>query len=415
MGAINSDLRMFYPASEGASDGDALDVLAVDSATATTIVDSELTQADDYWNGAIFKGLTGDIAGVIAHILDFAASSDTLTFPFEFSTTPGVGDTYSLILSKADAYRSSTEISGKTIAGLSNVTGFTIEYCSWGNADTTGAKIKFSYNGGSGQGLSWSTDGTNYGTEIDISGLSENDVVTLTDNNDRSAFLRVKRSAASLPTSDKTDTMTISSPKNLIIPTCSGSETTAGRTHYAQVFLHNYNSTYAIPAIKAYIKPRVATAAETTIAAGGNIVSDADDVLTATSLANWPTSGWVYHKTGGVIDDIRFYWSKSGNVINVLDPDGGMRDFTAGAWAEGDTIGLYSDIDIAITALSSDQFPDPSGLSYSSPLAVADALSIGDLAAGVSYGLAIREYVPAGQWPRADLLSYIALNYQVAA
>jgi len=416
MAVALGDLRYHYPNSEGAADGDALATLAVDSATNTaaekSIVDSELTESDDYWTGAILRGITGNLAGVWAHVTDFVAGTDKLYFPYQFTATPANGNTYNLILPKTNAYRAALEIPGKTITALSNVTGFTVEYVAYGNADSTTAELNFKYNGGSAQGLTWDQDGSSEGAEIDISGLSENEEVYLT-SDELGAYIRVKRTGAALPGSDKTDVLTVSMPENRIIPTCSGAETTAGRVYYAQVFLLNAHATDTIPLLAASCLPRVAAAAETTIDTGGGIVIDADDVLTAVSLANWPTSGWVYHSTGGTIDDVRFYWGKSGESINVLDPDGGMRDFTAAAWGNGEAIGLYSDVDIAITALSSDQFPDPSGLSYSAPLSVDDALAIGDLAAGVSYGLAIRETVPATQWPRADLLSSIIISCNV--
>ena len=51
-----------------------------DSGTATTLVDSALTQVDDYWNGATIQFKSGTYGGFSAVVTDFVASTDTLTF-----------------------------------------------------------------------------------------------------------------------------------------------------------------------------------------------------------------------------------------------------------------------------------------------------------------------------------------------
>ncbi len=51
-----------------------------DSGTTTTIVDAVLTQADDYWNGAMLIFRSGTNEGRTAIITDFDAATDTLTF-----------------------------------------------------------------------------------------------------------------------------------------------------------------------------------------------------------------------------------------------------------------------------------------------------------------------------------------------
>ena len=51
-----------------------------DSGTTTTLVDAMLTQADDYWNGAMLIFRSGTNEGRTAIITDFDAGTDTLTF-----------------------------------------------------------------------------------------------------------------------------------------------------------------------------------------------------------------------------------------------------------------------------------------------------------------------------------------------
>ena len=51
-----------------------------DSGTTTTLVDSVLTEADDYWNGSLLVFRSGTNQGYSAIVTDFDAASDTLTF-----------------------------------------------------------------------------------------------------------------------------------------------------------------------------------------------------------------------------------------------------------------------------------------------------------------------------------------------
>jgi len=51
-----------------------------DSGTAVTLVDAALTQADNYWNGAILVITNGTLAGQARRVVDFDAASNTLSF-----------------------------------------------------------------------------------------------------------------------------------------------------------------------------------------------------------------------------------------------------------------------------------------------------------------------------------------------
>ena len=203
MGIALGDLRVYYPNSEGAADGSTLATYSVDSATNTaaevSIVDSELTQIDNYWNGAILRGLTGNLVGVWTHILDFDAASDTLTLPYQLALTPQAGDTYQLIQVLADDYRSTSEIPGRSLTALTNVTGFTVEYTSANNADSVAAELKFIYNAGTGQGLTWNPTGAvgGAGTQVDISAMGTDDETYITGATS-GQYIRVKRTAAAL-------------------------------------------------------------------------------------------------------------------------------------------------------------------------------------------------------------------------
>lgn len=63
--------------------------------TTTTIVDTALNQADDYWNGFLVSVTSGTYSGLKAVVTDFDAASDTLTIT-ALPAALGVGITYTL-------------------------------------------------------------------------------------------------------------------------------------------------------------------------------------------------------------------------------------------------------------------------------------------------------------------------------
>ncbi|MBI3025728.1 MAG: hypothetical protein HYY66_08685 [Candidatus Tectomicrobia bacterium] len=66
-----------------------------DSATATTLVDTELTEADGFWNEAILRTIRGTGAGQRRAVTGFVAVTDTLTVP-AWTTNPAAGTIYLL-------------------------------------------------------------------------------------------------------------------------------------------------------------------------------------------------------------------------------------------------------------------------------------------------------------------------------
>jgi hypothetical protein len=64
--------------------------------TTTTMVDSALTEADDYWIGYDLVFTSGSNAGESQTVTDFVAATDTITVGTAFSNAPSAGDTYML-------------------------------------------------------------------------------------------------------------------------------------------------------------------------------------------------------------------------------------------------------------------------------------------------------------------------------
>lgn len=66
------------------------------TSTSTTIVDSGLTQSNDFWNGRVVIFLTGSLTLQATRITDFDASTDTLTVD-ALTTAPSASDTYIIV------------------------------------------------------------------------------------------------------------------------------------------------------------------------------------------------------------------------------------------------------------------------------------------------------------------------------
>src|SRR5690606_25836744 len=114
-------LRVYFPSLYLSADGQALPQYTADAGgTLSTLVDAALTQADDYWNGALgwFEGntLTPDLQGQFFHVKDFDAASHTLTLSRDLPAVPQAGDTYRLVL--GGNWRSSIETFGMLVGGV---------------------------------------------------------------------------------------------------------------------------------------------------------------------------------------------------------------------------------------------------------------------------------------------------------
>ncbi|MEK6711011.1 MAG: hypothetical protein AABZ64_10570 [Nitrospinota bacterium] len=70
--------------------------LAADSATASTLVDAALTEADNFWNGSVLKTIRGTGVGQQRTVTAFNATTDTLTISPNWTVNPAAGTVYLL-------------------------------------------------------------------------------------------------------------------------------------------------------------------------------------------------------------------------------------------------------------------------------------------------------------------------------
>jgi hypothetical protein len=398
------ELKIYYMSDYLSADGDALTERTVTTAgTTRTVIASGLTQADDYWNGAIIRfendTTTVGLRGHLAYITDFTATSDTLTTAYAMPAAPQIGDTFRLVL--GTKYRSSTELQGKTIdSGASNITGLTVDYASYGNPSGDGT---LSY-AASGTLLTWTASGDTVAGDPEDIGTNGTYYLY---SDDRSKYLTVTVVAASLPVADATDTITLSTPVDAWIPSTTGAESTAGITRYIGIVFRNESLGTAQDLrfnISAPVTATTTTTGTLTTAAGSVTVTDETGMPAA--------SFWLYNSTK---NDIRFVDRRSGNTLYCLAAGSGAvrRGFTAVAWASGDTVTVYPDVDIAFEDPTIGVYTDDlSTLTYSAPLPAVTGIRNTPLATTEATMLAIREVVPAGARARIDVLTDITASWE---
>ena len=397
----------------GASEGTPT-LYTASAGTARTAVCAALTQADDYWNGAVCKWESGDNAGYYSTIADFDAATDTLTFDEDLPFAVANADTFRLC--QGGKYISDEPMPLLAASSPVLCTGFAIARASARNDTGTGV-LTFRVNGGYGaQTLSWTPPGGSAGEEVVVGDLTDGSTVELlgggTADDAESQCIVVARTAAALPTEDVADDIFLQAPLG-IFPPIHGTAYDAGVTLYRAIGLKNEASS-PLYNVAAYCPPSFSGAAAAVLTA---VLGTGAGTLYADDLASWGTQGWVYNSTK---DDLRFVYNRSGNEAAVLAPGAGLRGKAAVAWEIGDDIELYPWIDIGLEAPGggdaladpSDQHTAPAGVAFTCPTTAAAGLAIGTLAAGAIYCVWARLVIPAGVQPlnAADVRVSLSAN-----
>ena len=497
MGTPTADkLRLYYGSKDAGSDGGAIASFSADAGCdVDALVDAGLTQAADYWNGAVgwFDGDTSTVAlqEHFFHVEDFDAANDTIVPYKEFPTAPANGDTGKL--AQGGLWRSDTELMGLTLDGDqpelaavsgSNITGVTIDKASPYLGEGT-LSLFFDQ---SEETLHIKMGSENYGVGLDVSGDVSNGIIF---DEDDEGWIQVDVVNGSLPGGDQTDTFTTARPNGTCIPDYEGDETRnsiGGKTRYRLVVAKNTDGSDDMISLEVYADKPSGTA--TTVATGESLTT-AEGSFDATDASSWPTRGfWIRNNTvNGGSGDCRFVKYRSGNTLYcaavdwatlsfdqgdteisagdtitdassgatavvdqitlssgswagsdaagsmilkdvsgtfgnnnniqvsgvtyaVADGDSalGLRGYTGTSWAATNAIEVMPDIDIGLDEPSGDSFEDiadvvtqPSGVTFTSPDSETDALSIGDLSAGDTYGVWIREWIMDPHRARADV------------
>lgn len=334
--------REYYSKIDGSADGQALTEYTADAGGGVkAIVDSALTEADDYWNGAFgwfdIDTTTTALQGQFFHVLDFTASSGTLTLAKSLPAAPAAGDTFRLI--KHGGYRSTKELYGMMVDGAfpeeetvsgSDITGLTIKKAS--GALGAGTLTLF-YNSSLDQ-LFAKMDAGDYGAGLDVSGDVTDGIVFIDDGQ---AYVQVDVTNASLPVADQSDEFEISKPERTFIQDVEASETNFSR--YALNIFRNTDAAETMVDLSAYVAPPVD--ASTDIATGESLGTTEANVK-VDDASSFPTASfWILNEDANSgAGDVRAVQYVSGNDLHVLAVDWGVLSFDTGSVeiVVGDTI-----------------------------------------------------------------------------
>jgi len=364
MGTPTADkLRYYFASKYLVADGGTITEQTADSGTATTIVDAALTQADDYWNGAVgrFEGdtTTAALRGQFFHVKDFTASSDTLTLARSLPGVPVSGDTYKMFI--GGNYRGDTELYGLSMNGSlpelisttgTNVTGLTITKASQ-QLDIGTMSVFYDF---SQDELYIKVGADNYGPGLDVSGDVSAGIIT---DDTFNGWIQVDVVAGSLPGDNQTDEFILAKPERTLTPDYEGYETAIdgdGYTRYMLEVVKNTDSTDSMVGLEAYTNKPAGTA--TTMASGG--LTTAAGSFVATDASDWDSRGlWVKNTTvNGGAGDCRYIKYRSANSFYsqavewaTLSFDGGTTEIVKGATIEDETSGATAVVDqIVVTS-----------------------------------------------------------------
>lgn len=336
-------LRIYFASKYLVADGGAITQYTADAGgSVSTIVDAALTQAADYWNGAIgwFDGDTSTAAlrGIFFHVEDFDAGTDTLTLSRDLPAAVAAGDTYHLVL--GGNYRGATECFGlavdgdlpelETVSGT-NITGLTFKKASLGLGAGT---LSLFYD--QSEDLLFAKMGAeDYGVGLDVSGDVTDGIVFCSDGQ---KYVQVDVTNGSLPVGDETDTFTLTIPDNTFTPDYEGYETggdSVGKTRYRLEVVKNEDGASAMVGLAVYSETPAGTASAV---AAGESLTTAEGDFDGDDLSDWPEQRfWIYNADE---DDCRFAKYRSGNTLYCAAVDWATLSYDAGSTEimPGDTI-----------------------------------------------------------------------------
>jgi len=159
---------------------------------------------------------------------------------------------------------------------------------------------------------------------------------------------------------------------------------------------------------------------DTEISAGDTITDASSGATAVVDQITLSSGSWAGSDAAGsmILKDVSGTFGNNNNIqvsgvtYAVADGDSalGLRGYTGTSWAATNAIELMPDIDIGIDEPSGDSFEDPadevtapSGVTFTSPDSTTDALDMGDLAAGDTYGVWTREWIMDPHRARSDV------------
>ena len=326
-------LGLFYPSKELATPNANLpDRVVGPGSSMLNIVTTSLTEATDFWNGAVgfFCGQsTASLRGLPFHVRKWNKDTNTLQITSPLPVVPVAGDMFKIFVGGKTA--SSQEVLAMKVSGKQpevdpvtgpNVTGITIKKASAMLGEGT-LTVNYTF---SGRLLKIRMDSGDYGPDTILTGDVQNLAVY---NKDLAGYILIDVNFAALrPSSSYSDTYTITTPKGNLIPNMEGYETNDGfgRTRYHLVAARNKSSS-TLDAMNCFSiwTDRPKGTASTVYNGNYGASYAAPQTMNVNNAADWPTRGfWIRNKTK---NDLRYVDFRSGNILYLKAIDWGTITF----------------------------------------------------------------------------------------
>lgn len=308
-------------------------------------------------------------------------------------------------------FRSATQITELTFSVTSPISDVTVEWASGNNSEGAGTLTAIDSTT-----LAWTPPGGSQGPSVAIA----NGETKILEGGGGAldSYLRVSRTSATALTGAAT--VTLSYALNSLFDDKTSAEQAAGSTDYRCEVLKNV-STAQVNDMKAYLGTlgTDATSDTTVLPASG-----LGTIETTGSFADWPDSGAVAIYDGATLREIAYYTSRTNTILTIPAAGRGILGTSAAAGAVTDTVMAVPMLRIATETPSSqstgffqtiaDEDTSPTSVTFSTPHLVADAISIGNVAAGNIHAIWYERETPVGATAEPQNVNILKFDYDAA-
>ncbi|MDR0390458.1 MAG: hypothetical protein LBH59_01010 [Planctomycetaceae bacterium] len=318
-------LGIYYASKYLDSSGNVTERFVDNPISAISFTVLNISEPTDSWNGAVgyfTETTTTTLRGVTFHVRKWDKESNTLTLSAPLPVTPTNGEKFVLFVGGKQISNKEVlcmKVSGKqpeieSVKGT-NITGVTIKKVSPILGEGT-LYLNYLYSTRELQ-IRMGTSG-DYGPTVAFTNDAQNIALF---SRDMVGYILIDVAAAQLPTSNRTDTFTITTPKGNMIPNYEGYETNdgVGRTRYHLFVTKNRATEYedAISGLMVWTgKP---AGVETTLSSSYSVPTTSTMTMTVANAATWPSRGfWIKNKTIAAPKyDLRYVDYRSGNNLYI--------------------------------------------------------------------------------------------------
>jgi len=308
-------------------------------------------------------------------------------------------------------YRSSTEIVHLAQSVSNPISNITIDFVSGANGTGNGT-----LTAASSDTLTWTPPSGSVGAAVTI---ANGETKILEGATDKSKYVRVTRTSASALSGTATVALTYEYNDVIGFDNVDSSEATAGDTEYRAIMFRNVSSS-AVKNVYAYIGQigtQLVSGSTQLSASGAGTITVASG-----SFSDWPSSGFCrVNSSADVLKELVYYSSRTSSALTVPSTGRGLLGTSATAGAATDKIYSVPGIRIAkeppvggYIQTVANESTAPTAVSWSTAIAAAAGVSLGDLAASANYGLWIERVVPVSATAEASVVNKIRWQFDAA-